>query len=122
MHERSTERRPQPPASTTVEEAMTKRDADVDTATSALRSAAEDVAACVAELLHFVAPHGVSALLDWRGRSADRTDPCTQFGLISEIHDVTYQLRALQRATELATRRARRRAAEGGGRLERTGS
>lgn len=101
---------------------MTKRDAEVDTATSALRAAAEDVATCVAELMHFIAPHGVSALLDWRGRSADRIGPRTQFGLIGEIHDVTYQLRALQRATELATRRARRRAAEGGAGLERSGN
>lgn len=101
---------------------MTKRDADVDTATSALRAAAEDVAVCVTELMRFIAPHGVSALLDWRGRSADRIDPCAQFGLISEIHDVTYQLRALQRATELAIRRARRRAAEDGARLGRSGN
>jgi hypothetical protein len=122
MHERSTEKRPRPPVRVTVKDAMMKRDSDVDTATSALRAAADDVTSCVAELMHLVAPKGASAPVDWRGGAADRIDACKQFGLVGEIHDVTFQLRALQRAAELATRRARRRAAEESARREDSGN
>jgi tRNA(Ile)-lysidine synthase TilS/MesJ len=106
---------------TTVKEAMMKRDADVDTATSALRAAADDVTACVAELMHLIGPRAASTPLEWRSGAADRIDACKQFGLAGEIHDVTFQLRALQRAAQLAARRARRRAAEESARREGSG-
>jgi hypothetical protein len=111
MHERSTERRSKPPART-VEEAMIKHDAEVDIATSALRAATQDVTDCIAELMNFIAPSGASNAS--RGSFTDRNIPFKPFGLAGEIHDVTCQLRALQRAAELATRRARRRLAREG--------
>jgi hypothetical protein len=96
----------------TLKDAMMKRDVDVHTATSALRAAADDVTASIAELMHLIGPKAASIPLEWRSGSADRIDACKQFGLVGEIHDVTFQLRALHRAAELAARRARRRAAE----------
>ncbi len=122
MQEQSTERRPRPPVRTTVKDAMLKRDTDVDTATSALRAAADDVTASVAELMHLIGPRAASTPLEWRSGSAERIDASKQFGLVGEIHDVTFQLRALQRAAELAARRARRRAAEESARREGSGS
>jgi hypothetical protein len=94
---------------TSVEEQMTKWDADIALAMESLETAAQGIAESIARFAESTSPG--QARLSLPGVSGRNRNFPKEFGLAGDISDVVCRLRLLQAAVDKATRPQRRSSA-----------